>query len=100
MIARRNPKKTLGSSLHVPVTFFLRFDLRSIVLDPEVIKEKIIGFRGDGFSFITFFDNRDTKMSLVPSCSACRDGSENVSFDIEKSISKFDLGSGQVKVRS
>ena len=46
MIGRRNSeKKTLGSSLRDPVTFFsLRFDLRSIVLVPEIIKEKILFF--------------------------------------------------------
>lgn len=47
-----------------------------------------------------FFDNRDTKIKKAPSCCARREGSENVPFDLERSISKNDLRSGQVKVRS
>ena len=39
-----------------------------------------------------FFDNRDTKIKKAPSCCARREGSENVPFDLERSISKFDLG--------
>ena len=47
-----------------------------------------------------FFDDRDTKIKKAPSCCARREGSENVPFDLERSISKNDLRSGQVKVRS
>ena len=38
-----------------------------------------------------FFDNRVTKIKKAPSCCARREGSENVPFDLERSISKFDL---------
>ena len=54
MIARRNSKKTSGSSLQAPVTFSLIFDLRSTVFALEIIKEKAIVFQRDGFSLITF----------------------------------------------
>ena len=37
-------------------------------------------------------------MKMAPSCSARRDGSENISLDLESPISKSDLWSGQGQV--
>ena len=42
----------------------------------------------------------NTKTKMKPSCSPRRTGSEHVLSDLERSISKFDIWSGQVKVRS
>ena len=50
--------------------------------------------------FISSFFYRETKIKMTPSCSPCRAGSEHVLFDLERLISKSDLRSGQVKVRS
>ena len=45
-----------------------------------------------GWIFIdNFFDMRDTKIKMVPSCLARRAAAKHALFDIEKSISKFDL---------
>ena len=40
-------------------------------------------------------DMRDMKMKMTPSCSPRRAGLEHVLFDLERSISKSDLRSGQ-----
>ena len=54
-----------------------------------------------GWFFINnFFDMRDTKIKMTASSSPCQAASKHVLFDIERSIWKFDLRSGQVKVRS
>ena len=50
-------------------------------------------FHGDIVSLI-FFDKIDTKKKMTPSCSARRNDSENVSFDLGQSISKSGLKSG------
>ena len=47
-----------------------------------------------------FFDMGDTKIKITPPCSPRQAGSKYVLFYLERSISKFDLRSGQVKVRS
>ena len=36
---------------------------------------------------------------MTPLCSSRRTESNHVLFDLDRSISKFDLGSGQVKIR-
>ena len=46
------------------------------------------------------FGVRDMKMKTTPSCLPRRTDSENVLFDLERSISKSDLRSGQVRLRS
>ena len=52
------------------------------------------------FFFLFFFAMGDTIKEIMPSYWPRRAGSKNVLFDLEKSISEFDLRSGQVKVRS
>ena len=42
--------------------------------------------------------HRDTKIKMTPSCSARQDRSKNLLFNLKRSISKFDLRSGQVQV--
>ena len=57
-------------------------------------------FHEDVFLFNSFFDMRGTKTKMTPSCSPFQAGSNHVCFDIERSISKFDLGSGQGQIVS
>ena len=61
--------------------------------------KKNFRFSRTWFFIHNFFDNRDAKIRMVPSCSARRKSSENVSFDLKRSISKFDLRSSQFKLR-
>ena len=63
-----------------------------------MIKWNIIVFHRNDFSLITFWYGRYEKM--VPSCSPRRAGPKYLLFDLERSIWKFDLRSGQVKGRS
>ena len=65
------------------------------VLAPEVIKWKV---SQSWFSTANFFDMRDMKIKMTPSFSPRRAGSEHVLFDLESSISKSDLRSGQGQV--
>ena len=74
------------------------FEQSSIILAPEVIKLNIIVFFTGMFFINNFFDMRDTKMKMTPSCSPGRAGSIHVLFDLEGSISKFDLRSGEGQI--
>ena len=49
------------------------------------------------FFIYNFFDMRDTKINMTPSCSPCRAGSKHVLFDLKRPTWKFDLRS-EVKV--
>ena len=59
-------------------------------------------FSGGWFFIYNFFDMGDTKIKMALSYSPHQAGSKHVLvlFDHERSILKFDLRSGQVKVRS
>ena len=80
--------------------FSIRFDLRSTSFGSRGHQMKNYRFHGDGFSLITFVDVRDMKIKMRPPCLECRAGSKYVLFDLGRPMSKFDLRSGQVKVRS
>ena len=80
--------------------FLIRFDLRSIVLTPEVIKWKVIVFLRRWFFINNFCEMCVAKIKMTPLCLSHRAGSECVVSDLDRSISKFNLSSGQVKVRS
>ena len=86
----------MESSLHTQV-FFIRFYLSLTSLAPEVINCNFL-FLAEMF-FIDFF-MRYMKMKMTPSCLSLQAGSDHVLFDLERSISKSYLRSGEVKVRS
>ena len=98
MITRGIRKKTLGSYLHALVTFSLmfRFDLRSIALAPEAIKEKNYCFSRRWFFIINFLiiEIRKQKCTIVFSSSK---RFEKCIFWPRKAYFRIWLMSGQVR---
>ena len=78
--------------------FSVRFHLRSIIFGSRGHQIKNYRFSRRWFFINNFFDMRDTKIKMTPSCSLCRAGSKQVLFDLERWSFKFYFRSGQGQI--
>ena len=97
MIAGKNSKLSLKSSFHAPIAFLDQTEAKVRRFGSRGHQMKNCRLHGDGFSLRTSLIRETRKFTVAFVSSSWF---EIHTFDLERSVSKFDLRSDQVKARS